>query len=188
MLLHLVEVAKDLATSVSSAGLLVVHDAVGGGEDEVAELARGEDVGDPLVELGEFDIEAGGHDTALVESANEGDDDLAAAVVIDDLVLADVAVGLHHIEELEDNLGAGADHNLTLVHLLGVDDNLEGISKNVSTHHFELRSKKNNLEMNNQKKKIVQTKTKIRNDQKANCLFVFQKESLNREKNIFACL
>ena len=72
---HLVEEAKDLATSVSSAGLLVVHDAVGGGEDEVAELTRGENVRDPLVELGELDIEAGGHDTALVESADEGDDD-----------------------------------------------------------------------------------------------------------------
>ena len=133
---HLVEVAKDLATSVSSAGLLVVHDAVGGGEDEVAELTRREDVRDPLVELGELDIEARGHDTALVESADEGDDDLAAAVVIDDLVLADVAVRLHHIEELEDHLGAGADHDLTLVHLLGVDDDLEGISKNVGAHHF----------------------------------------------------
>ena len=132
----LVEVAKDLATSVSSASLLVVHDPVRGGEDEVPELTRGKNVRDPLIELRELDIEAGGHDTALVESADEGDDDLAAAVVIDNLVLTNVPVGLHHIKELEDHLGAGADHDLTLVHLLGVDDNLEGISKNVGAHHF----------------------------------------------------
>ena len=122
---------------MSSASLLVVHDAVGGGEDEVTELTRGEDVRDPLVELGELDIEAGGHDTALVETADEGDDDLAAAVVINNLVLANVAVGLHDIEELEDNLGAGTDEDLTLVHLLSVDDGLEGISKNVGSNHFE---------------------------------------------------
>ena len=133
---NLVEVAEDLATSVSSASLLVVHDAVGGSEDEVTELTGREDVRDPLVELGELDIEAGGHDTALVETADEGDDDLAAAVVIDNLVLTDVAVGLHDIEELEDNLGARADQDLTLVHLLSVDDGLEGISKNVGSNHF----------------------------------------------------
>ena len=114
----------------------MVHDAVGGGEDDVAELTGGEDVRDPLIELGELDIEAGGHDAALVETADEGDDDLAAAVVINNLVLTDVAVGLHDIEELEDDLGAGTDEDLTLVHLLSVDDGLEGISKNVGSNHF----------------------------------------------------
>ena len=40
-------------------GLLVVHDTSGSGEDDVAELARGEKMGGVLLELGDSDVEAG---------------------------------------------------------------------------------------------------------------------------------
>ena len=72
-------------------GLLVVHDAGRGGEDDVAELAGGQQLGDPLLEVVEADVVAGGDDTALVEAAVELDDDLAVAVVVDLLEGADVA-------------------------------------------------------------------------------------------------
>jgi hypothetical protein len=52
----LVEEADELATGVPPAGLLVVHDASGGGEDQKAEMARGEDVGNPLLELGNLHV------------------------------------------------------------------------------------------------------------------------------------
>jgi len=76
---------------VLAAGLLLVHDTGGGGEDNVAELTSGKELDNPLLELGEADVVAGGDDTALVEAAVELDNDLAGAVVIDLLELANVA-------------------------------------------------------------------------------------------------
>jgi hypothetical protein len=47
----------------------VVHDAVGGGEDEEAKVARGKNVRDPLLELVQLNIIPRGDDTALVDAA-----------------------------------------------------------------------------------------------------------------------
>ena len=74
-----------------AAGLLVVHDTVGGGEDDEAKLTAGQQVGDPLLHLVNLNVEARGDDTALVQAAVKLDDDLASAVVIDDLKLTNVA-------------------------------------------------------------------------------------------------
>ena len=74
-----------------AAGLLVVHDAGRGGQDNVAELTGREQLDNPLLEVGETDVVAGGDDTSLVETAVELNDDLAGAVVVDLLELANVA-------------------------------------------------------------------------------------------------
>jgi hypothetical protein len=87
----LVEETNDLASNVLAASLLVVHDTGGGGEDNVTELTGREQLDNPLLEVGETDVVAGGDDTGLVEAAVELDDDLAGAVVIDLLELANVA-------------------------------------------------------------------------------------------------
>jgi hypothetical protein len=106
----LVEEADDLARDVLAAGLLVVHDTGRGGEDDIAELTGREKLNNPLLELAETDVVAGGDDTALVHAAGtvskptsetfvcgmyspavELDNDLAAAVVVDLLELANVA-------------------------------------------------------------------------------------------------
>lgn len=87
----LVEEADDLAGNVLSAGLLVVHDTSRGGQDNVAELTGRQQLDDPLLEVGETDVVAGGDDTSLVETAVQLNDDLAGAVVIDLLELANVA-------------------------------------------------------------------------------------------------
>jgi hypothetical protein len=71
--------------------LLVVHDSSAGGEDDVAELTGRQQVYDPLFEITELDVVSWGDDTGLVEAAVELDDNLSVAVVIDFLVLADVA-------------------------------------------------------------------------------------------------
>jgi hypothetical protein len=76
---------------VLAASLLVVHDTSGGGQDDVAELTGGKELGSPLLEVTELDGVAGVDDTALVEAAVQLDDDLAGAVVINLLELADVA-------------------------------------------------------------------------------------------------
>ena len=75
-----------LATS-----LLVVHDTGGGGQDNVTELTRGEELDDPLLNIAELDVVAGGDDTGLVDAAVKLDNDLAVAVVVDLLELANVA-------------------------------------------------------------------------------------------------
>jgi len=48
-------------------GLLVVHDSSRGGEDDVAELTRWQQLDDPLLEITELDVVAGGDDTGLVD-------------------------------------------------------------------------------------------------------------------------
>ena len=51
-----------------AAGLLVVHNTSRGGQDDVAELTRGKELGSPLLEVTELDGVAGVDDTALVET------------------------------------------------------------------------------------------------------------------------
>jgi len=76
---------------VLPASLLVVHDSGRGGQDNVAELTGGKELDNPLLEVAETDVVAGRDDTGLVEASVELDDDLARAVVIDLLELANVA-------------------------------------------------------------------------------------------------
>ena len=52
-------------------GLLVVHDSGRGGEDDVAELTGGEELDNPLLEIAELDVVAGGDDTGLVDLQTE---------------------------------------------------------------------------------------------------------------------
>jgi hypothetical protein len=87
----LVEETNDLASDVLASGLLVVHDTGRGGEDDVAELTGREQLDNPLLELGEADVVAGGDDTGLVEAAVELYNDLAGSVVIDLLELSNVS-------------------------------------------------------------------------------------------------
>jgi hypothetical protein len=91
-------------------GLLVVHDSSRGGEDDVAELTRWQQLDDPLLEVTELDVVAGRDDTGLVDpvitlSAAAAccdwrdvdlpsvklDNNLAVAVVVDLLEFANVA-------------------------------------------------------------------------------------------------
>ena len=89
--------------------LLVVHDAGGGGEDDVAELTRRQELDNPLLEVTQLHVVTRADDAGLVQArklsvraqcvaerrvclpAVELDNDLAVAVVVDLLELADVA-------------------------------------------------------------------------------------------------
>lgn len=46
-------------------------------------------------------------------------------------------MALHDLKELDDDLGAGSDHDLTLAGLLGVVDAVEGIVENGSADHLD---------------------------------------------------
>ncbi len=95
-----------------SAGLLVVHDAVGGGEDELTELAGRQQIRSQLLDLGQGNVESRRDDTTLVQATQQVDDDLATSVVVDDLEVTNVTVLLHNLQKLDDYLGAGTDENL----------------------------------------------------------------------------
>ena len=107
-----VEEAEDLATGVLSACLLVVDDAGRGGEDEVPELAGREEVGGPLLNVLDRDVEPGADAATLVDTADELDNDLAGTVVVNDLELPDVALLHHDGQELDNDLGVRPDQDL----------------------------------------------------------------------------
>lgn len=89
--LCLIEETDDLASNVLSSGLLVVHDASAGGEDNVAELTRWQQFDDPLLEIAELAVVSRRDDTSLVETTVKLNNDLSVSVVIDFFELANVA-------------------------------------------------------------------------------------------------
>lgn len=107
-----VEETEDLSSDMLGTSLVVVHDTLVGGKDEDTELTGGEGGVDEVLELLGGQVETGWDDTALVKATVEVDNDLAWSGVIDDLELVDVSVLLHDLEELDENLGNGAEDNL----------------------------------------------------------------------------
>lgn len=114
------QVAEDLATSVLTTGLVVVQNTRRRREDNDTKRTGREQLLDPLLDTAQRHVEAGRDDAALVDAAHELHNNcgrgrtksqnasaaqalrrlvpawdrsltLAAAVVVDDLVLADVA-------------------------------------------------------------------------------------------------
>lgn len=69
----------------------MVHDTGRGSQDDVTELTGGKELDDPLLDIAELDVVAGRDDTGLVDAAVKLDNDLAVAVVVDLLELANVA-------------------------------------------------------------------------------------------------
>lgn len=45
---------------------------------------------------------------------------------------------LHDLQELDDDLGGGSNHDLSLTSLLGVGDGLKGVSENRGSSHCEM--------------------------------------------------
>ena len=75
-----------------SSGLLVVHDTSRGGKDDVTELTGGEEVGDPLLNIANSDVEARRDDTSLVKTAVKLNNNLARSVIINVLKLVNVTL------------------------------------------------------------------------------------------------
>lgn len=91
MNINLVEEAQNLATSVLSTGLLVVNNTRAGGQNNVAELTRWQQVDDLLLDIRYSQVETWADNTALVDASDQVDDDLSAPVVINDFELSDVS-------------------------------------------------------------------------------------------------
>lgn len=73
--------------------LLVVHDAERRRQDDMSELASRKEIDDPLLDLVVADIEARANDSALVDAANELNNNLAGAVIIHNFELTNVTCG-----------------------------------------------------------------------------------------------
>jgi len=131
----LVEEANDFTSNMLTSGLLVVHDSSTGGEDNVTELTRWKQLDNPLLKILEGNVVAGRDDTGLVETAIELDHNLAVAVIINFFEFANVAVLLHDAQELDDDLGAGSDEDLTLAGLLGIVDALKSVVEDGCLDH-----------------------------------------------------
>ncbi len=52
-----------------SLGFLVIHDTVGGGQDDLAKLSGGKNVIDKLLEVSNLEVVSGRDNAALVKSA-----------------------------------------------------------------------------------------------------------------------
>jgi len=117
--------------------LLMVDDAGRSSEHDIAELTRGQQIDYPFLHILELYVVAGGYDASLIEAAIELDDNLAVAVVVDFLKFTNVAVLLHDLEELDNDLRRRTDHDLALASLLGIVDALEGIVEDRSASHFD---------------------------------------------------
>lgn len=103
------------------------EDALVGGKDEMSELSGGEDVVCPPFEVGEEDVVPGRDNSAFVDAANQFNNNLFAAVIIDHFELTDVVVFLHDAEEFEEDLGDRLEEDLLFAFSLGIDDCFKGV-------------------------------------------------------------
>lgn len=88
----LVKESKDLASSLLSTSFVVVHDAISGGEHNVSKATSWEHVLHPLLYLMNGAIKAGGDHTTLVDTADQVYNNLAVAVIIENLEFTNVAL------------------------------------------------------------------------------------------------
>ena len=146
----LIEEAQDFATSVLLQCLLVVQNAIGGGQYDVADLSGGQHVAHHPVHLLfiavkdgtkgylDLDVESGRVHTTLVQTSEQVQHDLLASSVINYLELAhilyrfcclDVTITLllHETEELDDNAIDRSEEHLALTSTFSVHDCLQAV-------------------------------------------------------------
>ena len=121
-----------------SSGLVVVHDAVLGGQDAEPILSGRQDLVHFSVHVCELQIEARRDSTTLVDAARQLDDDFVCSLVVDDLNVINISTRLglvettgrrketypcfHHFEEPDDDGGHWSQENLSLASSFSVDD------------------------------------------------------------------
>lgn len=132
----LIEVTKDFTTSVLATSFFVVHDSVGGGQNEETELTRGQQVTNPLFHGVELDIKTGRNDTTLVQTTVKLNNDFTSAMVINDFEFVNVTVFLHDLQELDDDLRGGTNKDLTLSTLFSIVNALKSIVQHADTDHL----------------------------------------------------
>lgn len=118
--------------------LLVVNDTLGSGQHNKTKLTGRQELVHPLFHILDLNVIAGRDGATLVQATIQGDDDLAGTMVIDDFKVINVAVLLHNREELDDDLGGGADEDLALATALGIGYALKSIAQHAHTSHLNM--------------------------------------------------
>jgi len=132
----LIEEAENLSAGVSATCLLVIHDAVRGGQNQETKLTRRQQLPGPVLNASECDVETGADHSALVDAPDQIHHQLSATVIVNEFELANVAMLLHHGQEFDDDLGRGSNQDLPLALAFGVRDGLEAVSQYRHTHHL----------------------------------------------------
>jgi len=133
----LVDVTKQLATGVLATRLFVIKNTSGSGEDDDTEPTGRKEQVYPGLDLVRLDVVARRDHASLVETTVQLDDNLARAVVIDDLELADIAMTLHDRKELHNHLRGGTDQHLALTAALGIDNVVKTVVKDGDANHLD---------------------------------------------------
>jgi hypothetical protein len=113
---------------------MMIHNSISSGKDDVAKLSRWEDLVAPVLNLVDWNVKSWRDDSALVNSSKELDDDFSGSVVIDDFEFSNVSFLLHNFKELDEDLGARSNKDLSLTSSFGIDNGFEGIGKYVHSH------------------------------------------------------
>ena len=116
----------------------MIDDARRCGQDNMTELTTRQKVNNLLFNVQDLDVKAGRNNATLVNASKQANNNLAAAVVVDNLKFADISVPLHNLEELNDHATAWSDQYLPLSSLLCVVNSLERICENTHAHHLAL--------------------------------------------------
>ena len=82
------EESQDFSSQMLPPGLLVVHDAPGGGQHHEAKLSGRQQVVGPLLDVSNGHIEPGRDDATLVQTARQVHNDLPGSVVINNLTIS----------------------------------------------------------------------------------------------------
>merc|ERR1719500_2646820 len=101
------EKSENFASDVSFPGIFVIDDTGGSGKDDVSELSGWEQVILPFLHVGDGDVVSWGDNTAFVDSSVQVDDDL----------------------------GAWSDHDLSVVSLFSVGDAFQAIGEGGHSDH-----------------------------------------------------
>jgi len=137
VVLSLIKESDDLSSNVLPPGLLVIHDASRGGQNDVTKLTRRQEPNHPFLKVGDLDRVTRRDTSGFVDTTVKLDDDLARTVVVNLLELADVAVLLHDAQELDNDLRRRPNQDLPLSSLLGIVDGIQGIVENRRLDHFD---------------------------------------------------
>lgn len=68
----------------------MVHNTSRGSKDNETKLARGEEVVNPVLQLGKLNVKARGNNTTLVEASVQVNNNLSGAVIINDFEFINV--------------------------------------------------------------------------------------------------
>ena len=87
-----IEETNDLSSNVSPSCLLVGVDALVCRNDQVSELSRRQHAIRPFLKVGQGQVVSGTDDSALVDPADQFDDDFLGTMIIDDFKLSNIAM------------------------------------------------------------------------------------------------